>query len=66
MATETRAGYCNDCAERRKLERNGVNHILHLILTLVTFGLWVFIWILAAISKDPWRCSTCGSKNIDY
>ena len=22
-----------------------VNHVLHLILTLLTFGLWVFVWI---------------------
>lgn len=66
MGIETRSGYCNDCGERRKLERNGVNHVFHLILTLVTVGLWGIIWILAAFSKDPWRCSTCGSKRIDY
>lgn len=26
-----------------------VNHILHLLLSLLTFGLWVFIWILLTI-----------------
>lgn len=26
-----------------------VNHILHLILTLVTAGLWVFVWIILSI-----------------
>ena len=24
------------------------NHVLHLILTLVTFGLWAIVWILVA------------------
>lgn len=26
-----------------------VNHVLHLILTLVTAGLWALVWIIAAI-----------------
>jgi hypothetical protein len=26
-----------------------VNHLLHLVLTLVTFGFWVVVWILLAI-----------------
>lgn len=25
------------------------NHVLHLILTLVTFGLWLFVWIPLAM-----------------
>jgi zinc-ribbon domain len=28
-----------------------VNHILHLLLTLITFGLWVVVWISLAISS---------------
>ena len=27
-----------------------VNHILHLLLTIVTGGLWIFVWIFAAAS----------------
>jgi hypothetical protein len=26
-----------------------INHLLHLVLTLVTFGFWVVVWILLAI-----------------
>jgi hypothetical protein len=30
-----------------------INHVLHLLLTLVTFGLWAPIWLLLAIqAKD--------------
>jgi hypothetical protein len=29
------------------------NHILHLILTLITLGLWVIVWIILAIVKRP-------------
>lgn len=27
-----------------------VNHTLHLLLTLVTCGLWAFVWILVSVS----------------
>ena len=42
-------------AEIRKTERElekvqPINHILHLILTLLTGGLWVIIWILLAMN----------------
>lgn len=36
--------------------RKGVNHAFHLIMSLVTLGLWVPVWIIvaiaAAVSKD--------------
>jgi hypothetical protein len=34
---------------------NRPNHILHLILTLVTFGLWVIVWILVAVTSGEKR-----------
>jgi hypothetical protein len=27
------------------------NHILHLLLSLLTFGFWIIVWIIAAISS---------------
>jgi hypothetical protein len=32
-----------------------VNHVLHLILTLVTFGLWAIVWIIVAIAGGEKR-----------
>jgi hypothetical protein len=29
------------------------NHVLHLILTLVTFGLWAIVWIALAFIQKP-------------
>lgn len=31
------------------------NHVLHLILTLVTFGFWVIVWIILALSVHQYR-----------
>jgi hypothetical protein len=33
-----------------------INHVLHLLLTLVTFGLWAIVWILLAITGGEKRC----------
>ena len=30
--------------------RKGVNHTFHLIMTLITFGLWLPVWIIVAIA----------------
>ncbi|GAB2989600.1 hypothetical protein [Saccharothrix stipae] len=32
--------------------RPGVNHGLHLILTILTCGLWAIVWIIVAISNS--------------
>lgn len=31
--------------------RRRVNHLLHLILTLLTGGLWIFVWIYLAVRR---------------
>ena len=56
---------CEHCDKPTLHHRNVryPNHVLHLLLSLFTLGLWVPIWILLAIVPDsePWRCSVCGS-----
>ncbi|MFE9743571.1 hypothetical protein ACFYOT_01565 [Saccharothrix saharensis] len=32
--------------------RRGVNHGLHLVLTILTCGLWAIVWIIVAISNS--------------
>ena len=31
------------------------NHVLHFILSLLTFGLWLFVWLLIALGNKPKR-----------
>lgn len=31
----------------------GANHLLHLVLTLLTCGLWLPVWFLVALSSPP-------------
>jgi hypothetical protein len=41
-----------------------INHVLHLILTLVTLGLWSLVWLTLGIisSAKGFRCTQCGTK----
>lgn len=65
MATEYTSGYCRNCAAPRKLERKGTNHILHLLLSIVTFGVWLIVWLLVArLRFGGWNCSVCGSDDV--
>ena len=44
-------------------ERNTPNHILHLLLTLVTAGLWILVWLFVSFRiRSGWRCSQYGSR----
>ncbi len=64
MGLQYKSGFCKKCDANRKVERPTVNHILHLILTIVTVGLWSIVWIGSVIRFGGWRCSTCGSTKV--
>jgi hypothetical protein len=55
------SGFCPQCGEQRLLLREGPNH---LILTVLTFGLWAIVWFIVAVNKGgaPARCSVCGTE----
>lgn len=64
IGTEITRRNCPNCG-LQKHERNVYypNHVLHLLLTVLTLGLWVFCWIAIAVlppKKDAWHCSVCG------
>lgn len=60
MGTEYVRGYCPNCQENVLGVRKGTNHVLHLLLSIITFGIWIIIWILVSIKIGGWRCSVCG------
>lgn len=64
MGLEYKSGFCEQCGQQRKVERQQTNHILHLILSVITAGIWVIIWLLTSIKIGGWRCSECGSTKV--
>ena len=64
LATDYTKKYCKDCEKSVKAERRGVNHVLHLILSICTGGLWLLVWIGISVKVGGWRCGDCYGKNL--
>lgn len=65
MAEQMRQGFCRECNKYTLVKRKGVNHILHLLLSIFTLSLWVLVWVFLAIFHvGGWRCQVCGSDQI--
>ena len=60
MGMNYKSGFCKSCGEQTKVERKEFNHILHLILSILTVG----IWMGESIKVGGWRCSQCGSTKV--
>lgn len=61
MGLKSTGKYCKRCHDHVMAQKNGVNHILHLILSIVTVGFWLPIWfLLTVLSFGGWRCTRCG------
>lgn len=64
MADEKKSGFCKKCGKQVVVFRPGTSHILHLLLTVVTAGVWLIVWIPASVKIGGWRCNECGSTSI--
>jgi len=54
--------HCASCRCERIFERPKTRHLRHLMSTLLTGGLWSFVWLAVSIERAlrPWRCEQCG------
>lgn len=57
---------CKTCGQLRLFEKKGANHVLHLLLSVVTVGIWIPVWILIVILSAfrPHRCPVCGEAKL--
>ncbi len=56
MAAQEKSGMCEACNKQVMVRRKSTNHILHLILSVLTAGIWIIVWILSSIKVGGWRC----------
>jgi len=54
--------HCPRCRHQQIFTRATINHPLHLLLSLMTAGLWIISWIAICLGRfmRPWRCEHCG------
>lgn len=64
MGTAKLRRYCPDDDRMVLAEKQTPNHVLHLLLSVVTVGFWIPIWIIVAIGNDfaGYQCPHCGAK----
>jgi hypothetical protein len=65
MSVVETSTYCATCRRQTLHHKQRVNHVLHLILSILTAGLWaVFVWLpLGAMNTSRrMRCTVCGTK----
>jgi hypothetical protein len=63
MGIKTTGAYCNRCQKHVMAQATTPNHVLHLILTVLTAGLWLIVWIILSVSKSgSYRCTQCGNQ----
>lgn len=52
---------CSRCGVPTTHNQRVPNHALHIILSLITAGFWLLIWLLIVLNKAPAQCIQCGS-----
>lgn len=64
MADKQTTAYCYVCGKQSRYVKPRINHTLHLILAIVTIGIWGIVWLILGLSNSgkPVRCVTCGTS----
>lgn len=61
---DEKSAHCGTCRRQVLARRHGPNHVLHLLLSVVTAGLWLIPWFLLATTTraSTYVCPSCGNS----
>lgn len=63
MSDKKSRRYCKQCQGDVLAIASKPNHILHLLLSVLTAGVWLIVWFLIAVrGGGSWLCNSCGAK----
>lgn len=54
---------CRGCGRKVLAIQQGIgcgDHVVHIVMTLITCGLWAPVWAYA--TRERWVCSRCGGS----
>jgi hypothetical protein len=61
MATHQIMSYCRDCKKNTIHLQPATAHVLHLLLAIISFGVWIPVWLLVVASNNSQAsCTDCG------
>jgi len=67
MGISKKRMFCEEDMAMVLAERKTPNHVLHLLLSLLTAGLWIPVWlVLTLVAAGAYRCPKCGGKTLSY
>ncbi|GBC61207.1 hypothetical protein DENIS_2167 [Desulfonema ishimotonii] len=52
-------GYCPHCNREVSIRYSSPRHFLHLAVSVMTFGLWLIVWIYLIFHAHRFRCPHC-------
>ena len=54
---------CKNCGEPTPHESPSTSHVLHLLLSVITVGFWLPVWLLMALNnRNQATCTVCGRE----
>jgi hypothetical protein len=63
MGVQSHLLYCHRCESQTGHTKGQTSNGFHLIMTLITVGLWLIIWMLVGLSNSSAaKCSACGAS----
>jgi hypothetical protein len=63
MGQKQDSRYCPHCQTRNLAIGRTPNHVLHLLLSICTAGLWLIVWLLVCAGMiGGYRCARCGTS----
>ena len=64
MSNKQEHKFCRCCDKIMPANKKVPNHILHFILSILTYGFWIFVWLVLILcnSNEPFYCVRCGSR----
>ena len=52
---------CKSCKKMTQHTQPSTSHLLHLVLSIFTVGVWIIMWIIiAASNSSAAQCTECG------
>lgn len=54
---------CKKCGGKTLHLQPSTSHLLHLLLSILTMGVWVIVWLLVGQSnQSQGECTKCGNR----
>jgi hypothetical protein len=67
MGTQKKRMFCEEDVAMVLAERQTPNHILHILLSVVTAGFWIPVWLLITLfGYGSYKCPRCGARTLGY